>query len=65
MALPIAPTPLLTGKSAEALDAYMAESEFIRDKPKKVVIDPARFARAYAEMDKRGKVYYVNEPKSI
>lgn len=27
MALPIRPTPVLTGEDAERLDAYMAESE--------------------------------------
>lgn len=32
MALPIAPTPVLTGKSAVALVRYMRESQFKRDR---------------------------------
>lgn len=32
MALPIAPTPVLTGKSAIALERYMRESKNKRDK---------------------------------
>ncbi len=32
MALPIRPTPILTGKDAERLDAYMAESEYVKEK---------------------------------
>ncbi len=31
MALPIRPTPILTGKDAERLEAYMAESEYVKE----------------------------------
>ncbi len=40
MALPIRPTPVLTGRDAERLEEYMAESETHKEPLRYIVIAP-------------------------
>lgn len=53
MALPIAPTPVLTGKSAARLDRYMRESEFKRERIVPRKLDMAEIEKAHARMMER------------
>lgn len=53
MALPIAPTPALTGKSAEALDRYMRESETQKDTLVMPRFDQKKLDSAYKRMMER------------
>ena len=53
MALPIAPTPVLTGKSAEALDRYMRESETHKDTLVMPRFDQKKLDSAYKRMMER------------
>lgn len=59
MALPIAPTPVLTGKSAIALERYMRESKTKRERliPHKVdLAEVDRIIQARAIKEKRPSV---------
>lgn len=50
MALPIAPTPVLTGKSAIRLERYMRESKYKKEKLVSPQIDPVALAEAHRKM---------------
>ena len=52
MALPIAPTPILTGKNATAMARYMRESEVKKDRLFERKIDFAEIDRLIAERKK-------------
>ncbi len=55
MALPIRPTPVLTGVDAERLEAYMAESETHKEKIGPLKLDWEKINAAYARMLARDK----------
>lgn len=50
MALPIAPTPVLTGKSAIALERYMRESKTKRERLVPHKVDLAAIDEAHRKM---------------
>ena len=57
MALPIAPTPVLTGKSAIALERYMRESKYKKERIVSRPIDPVALAEAHRKMmEKRARL---------
>ena len=49
MALPIAPTPVLTGKSAIALERYMRESKYKKEKLVPHKVDMVAFEKAHRQ----------------
>lgn len=55
MALPIAPTPVLTGKSAIRLERYMRESKYKREKIANRHIDYEKIDRIVEELRKERK----------
>lgn len=55
MALPIRPTPILTGKDAERLEEYMAASEYEKEYARPIQIDWAKVCAAYRVRDELAK----------
>lgn len=53
MALPIAPTPVITGKSAVAMARYMRESETHKDEATMPLFDEKKYAIAHKKMMER------------
>ncbi len=55
MALPIRPTPVLTGRDAERLEEYMAESETHKEPLRYIVVDEDKMRSAIAAIRARKK----------